>query len=70
MFRRILISAVVLGALTLSAAAFAGNGGYRMYVAAQHRPATGSVYSVTIHGRSPQKVLVYVYLDNQACLAP
>ncbi|HZS31511.1 MAG TPA: hypothetical protein VFA37_09660 [Gaiellaceae bacterium] len=69
MFRRLVISTVVVAALASAAAALAGNGGYRMYVAAQHRPATGSVYSVTIHGRAPQRVLVYVYLDNQACRA-
>lgn len=68
MFRRLLISTVVLLALVSSAVAFAGSG-FKLYVAAQHRPTTGSVYSVTIHGHTPQKVLVYVYLDSKACRA-
>ena len=71
MNRRRIACVVSLGlvvglALAWSAISLAGTG-YRMYVASWHRPPSGSSYSVTVHGRSPQKVLVYVYLDSKRC---
>lgn len=68
MFRRILIATVALVALVATASAVAGTG-YKMYVASWHRPPVGSQYSVTIHGHTSQKVLVYVYLDRKPCKA-
>ena len=61
------ISVVVL-ALAFNVTAFAGNG-FRVWGTAQHRPTTGSAFSVLSHGRTPQKSLLSVYLDRQPCAA-
>ena len=66
MFRRVLIPAVVVLALALSATAFASRG-YRVWGSAWHRPPSGSLFSVLAHGVAPQKALLYVYLDRQPC---
>ena len=68
MFRRVLIAAVVLLALTSSATALAARG-YRLYDAAWHRPPSGSLFSVNVHGVAAQKALVYIYLDRKPCRA-
>jgi hypothetical protein len=65
-FRRVLIPAVVVLALALSATAFASRG-YRVWGSAWHRPPSGSLFSVLAHGVAPQKALLYVYLDRQPC---
>jgi hypothetical protein len=57
----------VLG-LGLSATAVAGNG-YRLYDGAWHRPHTGSLFSVNVHGVAARKALVYLYLDRMPCRA-
>ena len=49
-----------------SATAFAAHG-FIVWGTAQHRPTTGSLYSVLTHGVAPQKALLYVYLDRQPC---
>jgi hypothetical protein len=66
MFRRILISAAVLLAFASSATALA-SGGYNVRDASWHRPPSGTLYSVTVHGVAAQKALVYIYLDRQPC---
>jgi hypothetical protein len=60
---------VVLGvALVLAASATAlGSGGYRIRDASWHRPPTGSLYSVNVHGVAARKALVYLYLDEKPC---
>jgi len=68
MFRRVLIAAVVLLALASGATALAGNG-FKVWGTAQHRPTTGSLFTVLSHGRTPQKSLLYVYLDRKPCAA-
>jgi hypothetical protein len=64
--RRFLGATFVLLALTASATALAGNG-YRLYDAAWHRPPSGSLFSVNVHGIAAQKALVYLYLDRKPC---
>jgi hypothetical protein len=66
MFRRVLIAAVVVLALALSATALAARG-YRVWGSAWHRPPSGSLFSVLAHGVAPQKALLYVFLDRQPC---
>ncbi len=69
MFRRILISAVVVLALASTAAAFAANG-YRVFASVPaHRIPSGHLFQVNTNGRAAQKSLLYVYLDRQPCLA-
>jgi hypothetical protein len=53
-------------ALGLSATALAANG-YKVWGTAWHRPPTGSLFTVLSHGTAPQKALLRVYLDRQAC---
>lgn len=65
---RVLRATVILLALALSSSALAGNG-YRLYDAAWHRPHTGSLFSVNVHGVAVQKALVYVYLGPKPCRA-
>jgi hypothetical protein len=57
---------VVALALALSATALAANG-YKVWGTAWHRPPTGSLFTVLSHGTAPQKALLRVYLDRQAC---
>lgn len=62
---RLAVTALVL-ALASSATAL-GAGGYTVRDASWHRPPTGSLYSVNVHGVAAQKALVYLYLDRQPC---
>jgi hypothetical protein len=61
----ILVSVAVL-ALASSAPTLAAHG-YRVWGTAQHRPSSGSLFSVLSHGVAAQKALLYVYLDRQPC---
>lgn len=58
--------AVVLLSIGFSGTAFAAHG-YRVLDASWHRPPTGSLYSVNVHGIAAQKALVYLYLDRRPC---
>lgn len=57
---------LALVALASSATAFA-SGGYRIRDASWHRPPSGTLYSVNVHGIAAQKALVYLYLDRHPC---
>lgn len=71
MFRRptILVSLLVLVLAAAFAATSRAGNGYVVWGTAQHRPTSGSVYTVLTHGRTPQKALLTVYLDSKPCLA-
>lgn len=66
MFRRVLVTAVVILALAPSATSLGANG-YIVWGTAWHRPPTGSLFSVLSHGVAPQKAILRVYLDRQPC---
>lgn len=53
-------------ALVFSATALA-SGGYSIRDASWHRPPSGTLYSVNVHGVAAQKALVYLYLDRRPC---
>ena len=70
MFRRAILLSLGVLALAFTATALAdGGNGFKVWGTAQHRPATGSEYTVLSHGVAKQKALLSVYLDRRPCLA-
>lgn len=62
---RLPVAVLVLG-LASNAASLAGNG-FRLYATANQHPPSGSTFSASAHGFSPQKALLSMYLARKPC---